>query len=105
MSREAVIRLFEMVSENEGLERSLQAAVDERGDLTAAIVEFAGEHDLSFEAEELIDMLEQARAAQGELSVAELEEVAGGLGPQPEPPDRQRITRDTRIMVPRWLLR
>jgi predicted ribosomally synthesized peptide with nif11-like leader len=106
MSKDAVIRLLEMVSQDEELERSLQAAVEERGDLTAAIVEFAGEHGHSFAAEELIDVLEKAREAQGELSLDELEQVAGGLGPQPEPPDRQRDNRrGLSVRVPPWLMR
>jgi len=105
MSRRAVLELLEMVSGDPEMEGALQAAVEGRSDLTAAIVEFAGERGHTFGTEELIDVLEQARRAQGELSMDDLDAVAGGLGPQPEPPDRQRTTRSLAFRVPHWILK
>jgi hypothetical protein len=99
------MQLLTKVSQDDALEQALRAAVEQTADVTTAVVEFASQHGLEFSAEELVDVLEQARRANGELSLEDMESVAGGLGPQPEPPDRQRDLRGMFVRVPRYLLR
>ena len=103
MSTESAVRFIEQVGNDVALEQELRRAVADPED-HASIVSFAAGHGHSFTTAELGEVLDLCRRGRDELSQTDLESVAGGLGPQPEPPDMPLRGRIPRLTGPSWLL-
>ena len=78
MSVENVVKFYELVASDEGLQDRMQAATDPEAFMAKA-VEIGGEQGLEFTGEELRGNIEKlGRQVDEELSESDLEEVAGG---------------------------
>ena len=99
MSTDAVRQFLDRVSEDAELEDALFAEIRDKGDQTDAIVAFAVGRGHDFTVVELAEVLDELQDTE-ELTAEQLDAVAGGLSPQPEPPDRRRIGRSIRMRVP-----
>ncbi len=81
MSTASAAAFLEALDRNEGLRREWQSAMGAA--VQDAMLRFAARHGHTLTQEDLSAALEEREHA---LSDADLERVAGGLNPQPEPP-------------------
>jgi len=87
MSQQTIARFLELVASDESMAATLNKAAERQTDVAAAAVELGREHGLDFSSEELTTAIATFHREQsGELGEADLERVAGGFNPQPEPP-------------------
>ena len=83
------LRFFETLNADASMQKELEAALEGTKDRNATIVEWAAARGYKFSRSSLESaqgMLAAALHDQGALEDSELEAVAGGLNPQPEPP-------------------
>ncbi len=74
MSKETVREFFKVAEKDDALQEKLKA-----GNSSTSIVQMAADRGYEFTTKELQAFMQEAIAADGELSQEELETVAGGL--------------------------
>jgi predicted ribosomally synthesized peptide with nif11-like leader len=85
MSREAAVAFLATIAANANLRSELDAHLHGARDQVDAFVEFAARKGHQFAPADLAAAL----AAQAEMSEEQLDRIAGGFNPQPDPPGSQ----------------
>jgi predicted ribosomally synthesized peptide with nif11-like leader len=91
MIDDGTIAFLEKANEDTALQAEIEAAVNGATDKTGAVVALAASKGFTIDREgfdEARRALARAATESGALSERELEGVAGGFNPQPEPPAR-----------------
>jgi len=87
MSQQAIARFLELLATDKSMEATLNTAAEQKADVATAAVELGKKHGLEFNGDEFAAAIGAFyREHSGELDDAELQGVAGGFNPQPEPP-------------------